>query len=204
VARAKQRIGEAELQILQMRTERLNEVTAELRQTQDALFDLDEQLQAARDVLERHAVRAPRAGIVTHLQYHAPGAVVPPGGTLLDIVPADAQRLIEARIRPDDIDVVRVGMSAQVRLTAYKLRTTPTVTGQLVYLSADAQTEPYTDIAYYLARIELDRDQLARLDGIALYPGMPAEVIIESGERTALEYLLSPITSGLHRAFREQ
>jgi hypothetical protein len=91
-----------------------------------------------------------------------------------------------------------------VRVTVYKLRTTRTVTGQLVYLSADAQTEPYTDSAYDLARLELDREQLARLDGIALYPGRPAAVIIESGERTALECLLNPITSGLHRAFREQ
>jgi hypothetical protein len=91
-----------------------------------------------------------------------------------------------------------------VRLTAYKLRTTPTVTGQLVYLSADAQAETYTDSAYDLARLELDWEQLARLDGIALYPGRPAAVITESGARTALEELLNPITSGLHRTFREQ
>lgn len=91
-----------------------------------------------------------------------------------------------------------------MRLTAYTLRTTRTVTGQLVDLSADVQTEPYTDSAYDLARLELDWEQLARLDAIALYPGRPAAVITESGERTALEYLLNPITSGVHRAIREQ
>ena len=106
---------------------------------------------------------------------------------------------------PEDIDVVHAGMTAQVMLTAYKQRTTPMVEGRLASVSADRLTDPQTGISYYLARIFVDVDDIASLStGIELYPGMPAEVLIETGERTAFEYMLSPITSSLRRSFLEE
>ena len=204
IARARQAISEASLQINQLQNDRLNEVIKELRQIQTENFDLEARMQAAEDVFKRLKVLAPQDGIVVAMKYHTAGGVVPPGGAILDIVPKDDKLVIEVRIQPEDIDVVNIGMAAQVRLTAYNLRTTPTVEGHIIYVSADRLEDAKTGQSYYKAYVEVDTEVLSSLDGIKLYPGMPAEVMIETGERTALEYLLSPITINIHLSFREE
>jgi len=205
IARAKQSIGEAELQIIQLGTDRLNEVVSEYRDTQTRIFDLEDRLYAARDTLARLAIKAPRDGVVVGLNYVTSGGVVTPGAAILDIVPKDDRLVVEAKVKPEDIDVVHAGMTAQVMLTAYKQRNTPLVEGKVVSVSADRITEPQTGLAYFLARIHVDADAIAALEaGIELYPGMPAEVLIETGERTAFDYMLSPVTSSLRRSFLEE
>jgi HlyD family secretion protein/epimerase transport system membrane fusion protein len=119
-------------------------------------------------------------------------------------VPEDDRLVIEAQIRPLDIDVVRPGLVAQVRLTAFKQRTTPILDGRVAYVSADRLVDPVSGTAYFIARVEIPADQLARLGGVALYPGMPAEVMVVVGRRTALGYLLDPLRESLGRAFHEQ
>jgi HlyD family type I secretion membrane fusion protein len=148
-------------------------------------------------------VIAPVSGQVVELKLHTVGGVIRPGEPLLDIVPNSDELVVEARIRPVDIDAVAIGQPAQVALTAYKQRTTPRLDGTLVKVSADALADPERRISYYAADIRIDPSELAKLEGVQLYPGMPAEVMIVTGERTLLQYLLQPLTDSFNRAFRE-
>jgi HlyD family type I secretion membrane fusion protein len=204
IARAQQRVGEAELQIADHQNKRIDDIMRELRTTQDDLFDLHEKLSAARDVLGRTEVRAPRDGVVVNRRVHTIGGVVNPGDAVLEIVPQAEELVIEARVRGDDIDLVRPGMAAQVRLVAYRQRWTPSVDGVVRTVSADRLEDGRSGDSFFVARIDVDPASLAKLPNAELYPGMPAEVLILAESRTALDYMLSPITASLARAFREQ
>lgn len=203
IARAEQEIGEAELEILKLENEFHNEVATELRETQTRVADLRDRLAAAWDVLDRRVVTAPIAGTVVNMQYFTPGGVVGPGHPIMDIVPQDDTLIVEARLRPVDVDDVAEGLPAEVRLPAFKARTTPTLRGSVTYVSADSLTDERTGQHYYTARISIPADQLSLLKGRTLTPGMPADVLIVTGERTALEYMVAPITDSVRYAFRE-
>lgn len=209
VTRARQGMAGTELEIITLRNERLREVMQELREVQASLLDVQERLIAAASTLERTEIIAPQSGVVVGLGVHTPGAVIAPGERILDIVPQESRLMVEARVRPQDIDVVHQGLAAHVRLTAFNQRDMPVVSGRVTLVSADRMREERRQNAgelahegYYLARIELDRESLSGL-GASLYPGMPAEAMIVTGSRTALDYVLAPITSALGRAMRE-
>ena len=202
VARLDQAAGEARLQIVRLGNARMTEVTAELREVEARLADLNERLTAARDVLARTLVTAPVAGTVVGLGVFTRGAVVAPGQRLMDIVPAGDRLVVEARVAPTDIDSVAVGLPAQVRLTAFSLLTTPPLDGHVTRVSADAFTDESSGASWYEARIALDPGQPA-LAGLGLVPGMPAEVMIVTGTSTPVEYLLKPILVSVGRALRE-
>ena len=122
----------------------------------------------------------------------------------LDLVPARDKLVLEVKIQPIDIDVVRPDLPATVRFVAYKQRTTPVVEGRVTRVSADAVTEERTGITYFLATVEADADQLSRVPQVKLYPGMPVEVGIVTGKRTMLAYLLQPFTDSFAHAFHEE
>lgn len=204
IARAKASISEAEARILQLRNKRREEVATQLRETRDQLFEVRERLHAQRDVVARTEIRAPMSGTVVDMQYHTAGGVISPGSKVMDIVPGNDRMMIEARVRPSDIDVVRAGLQATVRFTAYSQRTTPSITGTVTRVSADRLVDEQSGNAYYKARIEVNQDQVSQLKNVELYPGMPADVMIRTGQRTALDYILSPITDTLARSMREQ
>jgi len=203
-ARAHQVIGEAKLQIAQLQKERLAEATTELRDVQTRLGEVEPRLGLAKEMLSRTELAAPEAGYVLGLTAFTVGGVIASGERVLDIVPADSALIIEARIQPSDIDDVYAGMSAVVQLTAYKRRVVPTVDGVLTWVSADRLTDDRSGEAYYVVYVEIDPESLAEVGEIRLYPGMPAQVMIATGARTALDYLLGPLTSSFDRAFREQ
>ena len=159
---------------------------------------------SARDVFERTEIRASRGGVVVGLQIHTVGGVIAPGEVLLDIVPQDDKLNVEVRVQPDDIDVVHVGLNAQLRLTAYNRRMTPSVDGKVIYVSADRLTDPQTGLGYYKALIEVDTNSLDVIDGVVLYPGMTAQVNIVTGQQTVLDYILSPLMDSFSRALKEQ
>jgi HlyD family type I secretion membrane fusion protein len=154
-------------------------------------------------VLRRRDILAPVNGSIVNLKMVTPGGVATPGAALLEIVPEDDTLTVQARIRPTDIDSVHPGLAAKVRLTAFKARTTPMLDGKLVYVSADSLVDPRTGTPYYDARIEVDRHELERLKHVHLYPGMPVHVMVVTGERTLLEYLVQPLHDSMTRAFRE-
>jgi HlyD family type I secretion membrane fusion protein len=138
MAQAREAIAEAEMEILSMRADRHTEVTAELREVQMRLAEIREKLAAAQIRLGRRDLVAPEAGTVLNLRFFAPGSVVQPGGPVLDLVPRDDRLVVEARVRPVDIDVVHVGLPAKVVLSAFKMRTTPQISAEVVGVSTDA------------------------------------------------------------------
>jgi HlyD family secretion protein len=204
IARAKQKTGESELQIADLQNKQVDDIMHDLRSTQDDLFDLREKVVAARDVLERTVIVAPMGGVVVNRRVHTIGGVVNPGDALLEIVPQKEELIIEAHVRMDDIDRVRPGLPVQVRLTAYKQRWTPTVDGTVRTVSADRLQDSRSGDAFFVARIGGDPESLKKLPNVELYPGMPADVLIISQPRTALDYMLLPITASLTHAFREK
>jgi HlyD family type I secretion membrane fusion protein len=204
IARAHQKIGEAELQITDLQNKRVDEIMRELRDTQESLFDLKEKLLAARDVLDRTVVRAPRDGVIVNRRVHTIGGVISPGDPVVEIVPQAEDLIVEARVRMDDIDQVHPGLPVQIRLTAYKQRWTPTVDGTVRTVSADRLQDQRSGDPFFTARISIDPVSLGKLPNVQLYPGMPAEVLIVTESRTAFDYMLSPLTASLSRAFREQ
>jgi HlyD family type I secretion membrane fusion protein len=203
IARAQQNIEETRLQMADLRTNFINEAVQQLGVVQTELLDLNEQIRAAEDVLRRTVIRSPMAGTVVGLQVHTVGGVVAPGQALLDVVPKGDRLIVEAFIDPNDIDVVEVGLEAQVRLTALTQRNLAPLEGHVTTVSADRLTDERTGASYFLARVELDDDPAENLDGERLYPGMQAEVMIVTGARTTLDYLSRPLVDSFNRAFRE-
>jgi HlyD family secretion protein len=192
------------LQIGNLRTDRARQVAEELRDVQVRLGGISEKLATARVRLARQDVVSPQAGRVMNLKVFAPGAVVAPGGTILEIVPEEEQLYIDARVLSRNIDVVREGLPAQVVLTPYRQRVVPHLDGRVVRVSPDVVQDEHGGQPYYLTRVEVAADQLARLDGVRLYPGMPTEVIVIAEERTMLDYLLQPVRDSFRHAFREK
>jgi membrane fusion protein, type I secretion system len=149
-------------------------------------------------------VTAPVSGTVVGLRFKTEGGVVQRGDPIMDIVPSEDALLIDARISPNDVDVVHSGLTAQVHLSAFSNRSTPRVEGVVRSVSADRLIDEQTRQPYYLARVEVDRQQLERLTPrIELVPGMPAEVLIVTEERTMLEYLVQQFLDSFRRSFRE-
>jgi HlyD family secretion protein len=210
IARSQQTIAEAEVNILTLQHDSSSEVALQLRETEQKVHELQEQLQAAADVLSRIEVRAPEAGTITDLKVHTPGGVVKPGDPLLDLVPKADRMIVKARVRPEDSDVVRVGLPALVRLLPYKQRRTPPVEGTVIYLSADRLVDDHAEAGqpagqpYYLAKIEINEGALEKVPGVDLIPGMPAEVMIRTGKTTVALYALAPILDSFDRAFIEK
>ena len=203
IASIEEAIGERELLIVELDNSRLTEVAAELRDVETRLSDLGERVAAARDVMARTRVIAPVAGTVMGLQVFTRGGVIRPGEALMEIVPTEDGLVIAARVATTDIDSVAAGLPAQVRLTAFSQLGAPRLTGEVTRVSADRFDDARTGAAWYEARIALDPDQPA-LSDLALVPGMPAEVMIVTGARTLLDYVLTPIVESLGRALREE
>lgn len=203
ISRAEQQIGETELQLLQLRNQRLAEITTEQRDLRARLSEAQERLKVAADMQQRREVVAPFSGTVTGLRIHTIGGVVRPGDPLLDLVPAEEGLVVEVRILPQDIQHVAVGMKAEVRLTALKQRVTPMVHGVVIYVSADIEIDPRSVVSYYRAKVRIDTDQYGALHDVVLAPGMPAEVMVRGFDRNFFSYVAQPIRESFSRAFRE-
>jgi len=204
IATIKGSISESQLQIINVQNEYLKDVMTQLKDVQQQVSDLQEKMQASGDILKRTVITAPQAGKVTNLKFHTIGGVITPGTPIMDIVPQDDRLIIEAQVRPQDIDIVHEGLPAKVMLTAYKSRFVPRLEGKVIQISADKLTNEKTGEPFFLARIQINDGVLAKLTKhIVLYPGMPAEVFITTREGTFLQYLASPIIDSFRRSFKE-
>ena len=205
LAAAALQINETELKILQLKKELQREVIQELAEVQATLFELHEKIHALTKTVERTVIRAPEAGKVLGLRVHTLGGVIAPGNPILEIVPQNETLLIEARVSPMDIDRVRAGQSAEVRFSVFKSKDLPRIEGQVTGLSADILTSEDGQNAYYLARVAVNTeglDILAR-QKLELLPGMPAEVLINTGKRTLFQYLADPLSDSFSHALIE-
>ena len=204
ISRAEQQIGETEVQILALDAERADAVSEQMDKVRVELADVTERLQSSRDIYERTIITAPVNGTVVNLRFKTIGGVIKASEPILDIVPVEETLLIEARISPVDIDVVHPGLAAQVHLTAFSRWALPRIDGVVRSVSADAMVDETTGQTYYMARVEVDPSELKQFnDLIELQPGMPAEVLIVSKERTFLDYLAEPFRNVMRRSFRE-
>lgn len=203
LSRIQQNISEARLKISELNTNLLNEVVQELRDVQAEIRDLSEQILAYEDVLVRTDIKAPISGVIVGLQVSTVGGVIGPGEPLLDIVPKGERLIIEARVDPTDIDDVRAGMDAQVQITSFNQRSVKPSPGVVMTVSADHLMDERSGLSYFLARIALTEDALKALKDKRITPGMPVQVMIVTGARTPIEYLIKPITDSLNRAMRE-
>jgi HlyD family type I secretion membrane fusion protein len=205
LAQARQRIVELELKAASLRNSFAQEAAGELKQTTAQIFDLQERLRPSVDASVRQNVTAPIAGEVVDLKVTTVGAVIGPRDPILEILPENPDLIIEARIRTEDINYVRNGADADVRLIAFKQRITPVVQGKVVYVSADRlvdKTSP-TPTPYYAVHVRVTPEALKKAGDLTLQAGMPAEVFIKSTERTALQYLFDPISAYMRRSMRE-
>lgn len=209
-ADAKERIARAEQQITSLNSTATQKAIEELRETETELDDIQEQLRAASDVVDRTNIRAPVRGIVVKLLQHTRGGVVAPGSVILELLPVNDELIIEARINPSDVQHVKEGQEALVRLTTLNQRLTPMIEGRLIYLSADAVAEqegrntssPRRDS--FVVRIKLDeKDTHYKAPHFTPTPGMPADIFIKTEQRTFFDYIMRPVFDSFSRAFRE-
>jgi membrane fusion protein, type I secretion system len=209
IARARGKVSEIELQIIQLDQDFRTDVLKDLREAQGKVAELRERVTAAEDQLKRVELRAPQAGFVHQLAAHTVGGVIGNGETIMQIVPRADDLVVEAKVAPSDVDQVTPGAKVLVRIMAGNQRTAPDLVGVLARVSADLTREQQTTTgqpapAYYTVRVSLPADEIARLKDIRLIPGMPAEAFIRTHERTPLEYLLKPLQEQIARTFRER
>ena len=191
-------------QTAQLDYDRMTEVSKELRETQGKLLEVVSRQANARAVLNRVEIRSPYSGKVVGLNVFSVGGVIQRGEKILDIVPERDSLIIEAQVAVEDIADVHPEMRADIHLVAYKQRIAPVVEGQVVQVSADRLTDPKSGAPYYVAQVRVDEQQLAELPHVKLYPGMPATVMIPTVERTALDYLVGPLTMMFNLSFRQK
>ena len=203
IASSEIQIGETKLQILQLQKKFQEEVAAKLGEAQSQLYDVAQRLVATNDKVLRTVIRSPAGGRVLGLSVHNIGGVITPGKPILDIVPQKEELIIDAQVSPLDIDRVSVGLLADIRFSAFKQAITPKMQGKVNNLSADRLTDEKTGAPYYQAQVELTPESYVKLGNLELVPGMPAEVLINTGERTVFEYLMQPISNAFARAFIE-
>lgn len=204
VARLTQTIGQTRFQIDQTLQKYLTEVGQQLDGTRAKLSDLREKIVIAEDVLRRVDIRAERDGIVMNMKVHTVGAVVKPGDTLAEIVPVGEGVDVMAHVSPRDIESVAIGQKAEVRFPNFSSRSTPTIFGKVASVSADAMTDEASKQSYYSARVVIDYSTIPPEIAEKIMPGMQADVIISTGERTVLEYLVGPLLNTLAKTFREK
>jgi len=203
LAQARQRAADLQLRLSTLRETFMQDVAAELRDVTGRRVELEEQVRTALDAMQRKVVTAPVSGLVLDLRVTTPGGAIGPRDPLLDIVPDGQPLLVEARVPLDSIAELHAGAAADVRLTAYRQRTTPLIAGKVVYVSPDALADRQSGAAYYLIHVELDRAALAAAGPIAVQPGMGAEVYVRALDRTALEFLVEPLVNAARRSMRE-
>ena len=211
IASLKHTIARAEAERATIQDEYKVETSREYRENHEKLLQYEEGYQEAQDTYKRTIITAPRSGIVTGLVYHTVGGVIPPnsgGGKIMEIIPQDDKLIIQAEVKSQDIESIKVGNKAKIQLGAYKSRLVPRIEGTVIYvapdLNIDQQQRNPNQPPGYTVKIEIKKSTLAKVNAdITLYPGMPATVFVVKGTRTFLEYLISPILDSFHKAFKE-
>ncbi|WP_245285161.1 HlyD family type I secretion periplasmic adaptor subunit [Bradyrhizobium sp. WSM3983] len=203
IARYGRVIDESRLQIEQVGQKVLEEATAKLAETRAQLADAREKLRAATDVLSRMELRAPRSGRIVNLKVHTVGAVVKPGEVLMEVVPDNDVLVVAARVSSLDINHVQVGLPTEIRLPSFKARSTPIAVGEVLSIAADAVRDEATHQPYYEVKVSVQVAQFPEKLREKLKPGMMADVLIATGERTVLAYLTQPMTDAVRRGMRE-
>ncbi|WP_346832787.1 HlyD family type I secretion periplasmic adaptor subunit [Pseudomonas abietaniphila] len=204
ITKTRLQINETELQIVQLNQKFSSEVAKDLSDVQAQVFDLQEKAAALKDRLSRVVIRAPEDGMVLDMKVHTIGGVVSAATPLLDIVPESSELVVEAHVGTNDIDRITLGKHTDIRFSAFNSATTPVIQGEVTRISADRLTDEKTGEGYYLVRVKLTDEGKERLGDRKLQPGMPAEVLINAGSRTMLQYLLKPANNMFAKSMIEE
>ncbi|QKF49948.1 HlyD family type I secretion periplasmic adaptor subunit [Pseudomonas graminis] len=204
ITKTRLQINETEMQIVQTNQKFSSDVAKDLSDVQAQVFDLQEKASALKDRLSRIVIRAPEDGMVLDMKVHTIGGVVSAGTPLLDIVPESSDLVVEAHVSTNDIDRITLGKLTDIRFSAFNAATTPVIQGQVTRISADRLTDEKTNEGYYLVRVKVTDEGLKRLGDRKLQAGMPAEVLINAGERTMLQYLLKPARNMFAKSMIEE
>jgi HlyD family secretion protein len=209
IARAQQQVGETRLQVVDLDRQRIADDSRDYREADSQLSQARPKLLALREQIDRLTVRAPATGRVVGLSIFTVGGVVAPGQKLMDIVPENEPLVIEARVRPDDADDLKVGQPTEIRVPAFRDRRLPLLTGEVRKVSADALTDEKTGASYFKIEVEVPPSQLSvirqyRGAEAGLKPGLPVEVVVPLRNRTALDYLIEPLREMLWKSFRQR
>lgn len=196
-------IGETELQIIQRRSVFDAEVQTQLAELQSRRVELEEQVRVAQDRLQRSRITASAEGVVLTIEVTTEGGVIPAGQPFMTLVPNEDELIIEAQVNPVDVDRVGLGQTAEVQFSSFDANAMPKIFAEVLSISADALADPNTGASYYLAKLNIPEAELPKLAGYDLVPGMPVNVLIQTGERTLWQYLTKPITQGMSKALIE-
>ncbi len=203
ISRAYQVISESQADLAKLESDRLSEVAQGMRDTETKIMQLRERLRAIDDQVARTDIRAPEDGTIMNLRIHTVGGVIGAGEPLVDLLPRADRLVVSAHVRPEDINLVRSGLEAQVHLLPYNQRRVPLLKGRVEYVSADRLTDPQSGQPYYAATIRVTDERLAKMRDVELVAGMPAQTLIETGKSSVAFYAIRPLLDSFNRAFRE-
>ena len=205
IAQAQASIGETELQRLQLTQEYRERASTELEKIRAEISELSERRKVAADVLARTEIRAPGSGTIQNLKVHTVGSVIRPGDVLMELVPEDEELIINARVSPIDVDNVAPGLETEVRFSAFKTKLTPIMLGMVETVSGDVITpDNPNEPPYYLARVTVDEEDIPVEIKDRLTAGMPADVVITTGERTVINFIASPLMDAVRKSMIEE
>lgn len=204
IASSNIKVVETRHEVERLATARVEQAVAELNSVRTSIADLEEQQRSAESVLTRTVIKSPVDGIVVRTIFNVRGGVIRAGEVIAELLPTSEQPIIEARVSPRDVDVVHVGQQARLRFSALNARVTPEVTGAVTYISADRLLDEKTGEAYFTARVRIADELPSEISREQIYPGMPVETFLSTGERTFLQYLMRPMLDSFNRAFREE
>ncbi|OZI33582.1 hemolysin D [Bordetella genomosp. 5] len=202
--RTRNQVSELKLRILQRTQDYQKEVQSQLSDIQKEVTALGDRLSALDYSVQETDIRSPIDGTIMNLQIHTVGGVVAPGATLMEVVPNDAPYLVQAQVPVQSIDRVETGLDVEITFPAFNHARTPNIPGKVLTVSADRLTDPKGEVPYYLAQVEVTPEGVELLGQNTIRPGMPASVMIRTGERTMLNYLLKPLLERVDRSFKEQ
>jgi HlyD family secretion protein len=202
IAQARARITETRQQSIQLEQDARSQAGAELAEVMKRLADQQVRSVSTDDEFDRSVIRAPYDGVVDKMAYTTIGGVVPAAQTIMEIVPDSDRLTVEAKISPADVDQVGIGQPATLRFSAFSAQTTPELKGKLAHVSAETTVDERTGSSFYTVRLDVEQDELRRLGGLKLVPGMPVEAFIQTGERSLLSFITKPLLDQINRAFR--
>ena len=203
LARAAQRIADIDLRIRALQNAYVQTASDEVKVTLARLTDIDQEMRKTDDAASRQVVVAPAGGEIIDLKFTSPGAVVRPGDSIAEIVPSDARLMLEAHIRPEEINHVHLKQKARIKFTALKYRSVPMVEGEVTYISADRLVDRATGQGYFSVLVAADEKTIDARHAVKLQAGLPAEVYIDGANQTPLEYLVEPLMSTFRKAGRQ-
>lgn len=204
IASYKTRILEAGEQIERQTTERTEQAVSQLSEVREQMIDLEQQLAAAKDILERTNVRAPADAVVVNSNVNAVGGIVRPGDPIFELLPTSDELIINARVSPVDKDSIRIGQEARLNFSALNATLTPQVAGKVTYVSADRLVDPSDNVPFFLVHLKIDGQLPPQIDPEKISPGTPVEAFISTGSRTFLAYVTKPLRDSFERAFRQE